>query len=44
MAAPARVLIGPAEIALTLMFLLPKSTLKYLTLVSRAALAIPITL
>ena len=33
----ANVLIGPAEIALTLIFFLPRSTAMYFTLVSRAA-------
>ena len=40
----ANVLIGPAEIALTLILYLPKSAAKYFTLVSNADFAIPITL
>ena len=43
-AAPAIVRIGPAEIAFTRILYLPKSTLRYLTLISKAALATPITL
>jgi hypothetical protein len=40
----AKVLMGPADIALTLMLSLPKSSAKYLTEVSNAAFATPITL
>ena len=40
----ARVLMGPALIALTLIFLAPKSLAKYLTLASSADLQTPITL
>ena len=40
----AKVLIGPALIALTRIFLSPRSTARYLTLASRAAFATPITL
>ena len=40
----AKVLIGPALIALTLTFFSPRSTAKYLTLASKAAFATPITL
>ena len=40
----AKVLIGPAEIALTRMPSLPMSSAKYLTLDSSALLATPITL
>jgi enoyl-[acyl-carrier-protein] reductase (NADH) len=40
----ARVLIGPAEMALTRIPSGPRSIAKYLTLVSSAALATPITL
>ena len=44
MAAPASVFIGPALIAFTRIFSSPKSLAKYLTVDSKAALAIPITL
>ena len=40
----ARVLIGPAEIAFTLIPFSPKSFAKYLTQASKAAFATPITL
>ena len=40
----ARVLIGPALIAFTLIFFLPRSLAKYLTLASKADLQTPITL
>src|SRR5439155_13012917 len=40
----ARVLIGPEEMPLTRMFLLPRSCARYRTLASRAALATPMML
>ena len=40
----AKVLMGPADIALTLMLSLPKSSAKYFTEASKAAFATPITL
>ena len=40
----AKVLMGPADIALTLMLSLPKSSAKYFTEASNAAFATPITL
>ena len=44
LAEAAKVLIGPALIALTLMPLAPRSLARYLTLASRADLQTPITL
>ena len=44
MAEAAKVLIGPALIAFTLIFLLPRSLAKYFTLASKADFQTPITL